>query len=90
MIEPGKLADVLVVDGRPDPDPRHLAKVHLVVSDGYQVVEGEDLGSPTPADRGAFGKEQAGHALISRPSPSGKDRSMSGAGECGAGEPKRW
>jgi len=38
-LEPGKLADVLVVDGRPDRDVGDLANVHLVVRDGEVVVQ---------------------------------------------------
>ena len=38
-LEPGKLADVIVVDGRPDQDPADLAKVSLVVKDGRVAVE---------------------------------------------------
>jgi len=37
-LEPGKLADVLVVDGRPDSDVGDLANVDLVVRDGEIVV----------------------------------------------------
>jgi imidazolonepropionase-like amidohydrolase len=39
-LEPGKLADVLVVDGRPDESLDDLAKVDLVIRDGYTVVQG--------------------------------------------------
>ena len=39
-LEPGKLADVLVVDGRPDERLDDLAKVDLVIRDGYSVVQG--------------------------------------------------
>ncbi len=39
-LEPGKLADVLVVDGRPDRDVGDLANVDLVVRDGEVVVLG--------------------------------------------------
>jgi imidazolonepropionase-like amidohydrolase len=38
-LEPGKLADVLVVKGRPDEDLRSLANVEMVFRDGYMVVE---------------------------------------------------
>jgi len=39
-IEPGKLADVLVLDGKPDADLNDLAKVDIVIRDGYLVVQG--------------------------------------------------
>jgi len=39
-LQPGKLADVLVVNGRPDENLDDLAKVDLVFRDGYQVVQG--------------------------------------------------
>ncbi len=39
-LEPGKLADVIVIDGKPDIDLDSLAKVDLVIRDGYIVVEG--------------------------------------------------
>jgi len=39
-LEPGKLADVLVVEGNPDENLRDLANVELVFRDGYLVVEG--------------------------------------------------
>lgn len=38
-LEPGKLADVLVIDGKPDINLDDLANVKLVVRDGYVVVE---------------------------------------------------
>ena len=38
-LEPGKLADVLVVEGRPDETLRDLENVNLVIRDGYVVVE---------------------------------------------------
>ena len=38
-LEPGKLADILVVDGRPDVNLDDLAKVDLVIRDGYLVVQ---------------------------------------------------
>jgi imidazolonepropionase-like amidohydrolase len=39
-LEPGKLADVLVVDGRPDESLDDLAKVDLVIRNGFTVVQG--------------------------------------------------
>lgn len=45
-LQPGKLADVLVVDGRPDENLDELAKVDVVIRDGYQVVEGGHLAVP--------------------------------------------
>ena len=38
-LTPGKLADVLVVDGRPDERLDDLAKVDLVIRDGWVVVQ---------------------------------------------------
>lgn len=38
-LEPGKLADVLVIDGKPDQNLDDLARVDLVVRDGYIVVK---------------------------------------------------
>ncbi len=38
-LEAGKLADVLVVNGRPDENLDDLAKVQMVIRDGYIVVE---------------------------------------------------
>ncbi len=38
-LEPGKLADVLVVNGRPDENLPDLANVHIVIRDGAIVVE---------------------------------------------------
>jgi imidazolonepropionase-like amidohydrolase len=37
-LEPGKLADILVVNGRPDENLDDLARVHTVVRDGHVVV----------------------------------------------------
>ncbi len=45
-LEPGKLADVLVVDGRPDENLDDLSKVDLVIRDGYTVVQGGKLAVP--------------------------------------------
>jgi imidazolonepropionase-like amidohydrolase len=39
-LEPGKLADILVVDGKPDRHLDDLARVDLVLRDGYVIVEG--------------------------------------------------
>ncbi len=39
-IEPGKLADVIVVDGRPDEDLEALHHIDLVVKDGRVMVRG--------------------------------------------------
>ncbi len=38
-LEAGKLADVIVVDGRPDENLQDLAKVSLVIRDGHVIVE---------------------------------------------------
>jgi imidazolonepropionase-like amidohydrolase len=38
-LEPGKLADILVVDGKPDLDLDDLANVEMVIRDGYVVVK---------------------------------------------------
>jgi imidazolonepropionase-like amidohydrolase len=45
-LEAGKLADVLVVDGKPDENLEDLAKVDLVIRDGFTVVEGGKLAVP--------------------------------------------
>src|SRR5579864_8684078 len=45
-LEPGKLADVLVIDGRPDENLDDLAKVDLVIRDGYTVVQGGKVATP--------------------------------------------
>lgn len=45
-LETGKLADVLVVDGRPDERLDDLAKVDLVIRDGRVQVEGGRLSVP--------------------------------------------
>ncbi len=58
-LEPGKLADVLVVKGNPDEDLRALANVELVFRDGYLVVEGGRLFVPR-------------HAPDPEPAPGGK------------------
>src|SRR5215467_3704392 len=45
-LEPGKLADVLVVDGRPDENLDDLAKVDLVIRNGFTVVQGGKVAIP--------------------------------------------
>lgn len=45
-LEAGKLADVTVIDGRPDQDLDDLAKVDLVVRDGYLVVKDGEVVIP--------------------------------------------
>ena len=45
-LQPGKLADVLVVDGRPDQNLDDLNKVDLVVRDGFTVVQGGKVTVP--------------------------------------------
>src|SRR6266699_2824242 len=49
-LQPGKLADVLVVAGRPDVNLDDLAKVDLVIRDGYIEVQGGQtvIGRHTP------------------------------------------
>ncbi len=38
-LQPGKLADVLIVEGKPDENLDDLAKVDMVIRDGFRVVE---------------------------------------------------
>jgi len=45
-LQPGKLADVLVIDGRPEAILDDLARVDLVIRDGYRIVEGGRLTVP--------------------------------------------
>lgn len=45
-LETGKLADVLVVNGRPDQSLDELANVELVIRDGWVVVEGGRVSIP--------------------------------------------
>ena len=45
-LEPGKLADVIVIDGHPEVSLDDLAKVYLVVRDGYVVVDQGHLNVP--------------------------------------------
>ena len=49
-LQPGKLADVLVVAGRPDVNLDDLAKVDLVIRDGYIELQGGQtvIGRHTP------------------------------------------
>jgi imidazolonepropionase-like amidohydrolase len=42
-LESGKLADVLIVNGRPDENLDDLAKVHTVIRDGWVVVQNGQL-----------------------------------------------
>jgi imidazolonepropionase-like amidohydrolase len=45
-LEPGKLADLTVIDGRPEVSLGDLAKVWLVVRDGYVVVDQGNINVP--------------------------------------------
>ena len=45
-LEPGKLADVLVVDGKPDENLDDLAKVDLVIRNGFTVVQAGKVTMP--------------------------------------------
>jgi imidazolonepropionase-like amidohydrolase len=45
-LEPGKLADVTVIDGKPDENLDDLAKVDLVIRDGFLVVKGGEVVIP--------------------------------------------
>jgi imidazolonepropionase-like amidohydrolase len=45
-LEPGKLADITVIDGKPDENLDDLAKVDLVIRDGYLVVKGGEVVIP--------------------------------------------
>ena len=45
-LEPGKLADVVVIEGRPDENLDDLAKVDIVIRDGYLVVKGGEVVIP--------------------------------------------
>jgi imidazolonepropionase-like amidohydrolase len=48
-LEPGKLADLVIVDGRPDEDNEDLAKVRTVIVDGRIVVRDGQVQLPRPA-----------------------------------------
>ncbi|HKW63115.1 MAG TPA: amidohydrolase family protein [Candidatus Acidoferrum sp.] len=48
-LEAGKLADVLVVDGRPDENLDDLAKVDLVIRNGFTIVQGGKIAIPRHA-----------------------------------------
>ena len=45
-LQPGKLADVLVVNGKPDENLDDLRNVEMVIRDGYRVVSGGHLEVP--------------------------------------------
>ena len=45
-LEPGKLADILVVNGRPDESLDDLAKVNTVIRDGWVVVRDGNVSIP--------------------------------------------
>jgi len=45
-LEAGKLADVIVVNGRPDQNLDEMEKVDLVIRDGYVVVENGKVAIP--------------------------------------------
>jgi imidazolonepropionase-like amidohydrolase len=45
-LEPGKLADVAVFEGKPDMNLDDLAKVDIVIRDGYLVVKGGEVVIP--------------------------------------------
>jgi imidazolonepropionase-like amidohydrolase len=48
-LEPGKLADVLVVDGAPDLDLEDLHRTAIVIRDGHMVVDqGKVVTDPHP------------------------------------------
>ena len=38
-LEPGKLADVIVVDGKPDQNLDDLANIDIVIRDGFVLIE---------------------------------------------------
>lgn len=48
-VEPGKVADLLVLDGDPTLDIQHLRRLHRVVKGG-EVYTPEQIHTPTPAD----------------------------------------
>ena len=45
-LELGKLADVILIDGQPDVNLDDLAKVDIVIRDGYLVVKGGEVVIP--------------------------------------------
>ena len=45
-LEPGKLADVIVIDGKPDENLDDLTKVDIVIRDGYLVVKSGEVVIP--------------------------------------------
>ena len=45
-IEPGKLADIIIVDGRPDENLDDLAKVEQVIKDGQWLIRDGELVTP--------------------------------------------
>jgi imidazolonepropionase-like amidohydrolase len=52
-LEPGKMADVIVIDGRPDENLRDLANVELVIRDGEIVVKEGRVFIPRHVPEGA-------------------------------------
>ena len=45
-LEPGKLADITVIDGKPDQNLDDLSNVDMVIRDGYVVVKGGQVVIP--------------------------------------------
>jgi imidazolonepropionase-like amidohydrolase len=58
-LEAGKLADVIVVEGKPDENLDDLARVDIVIRDGYLVVDGGQVVIPR-------------HETLPEPEPKGK------------------
>lgn len=61
---PGKLADIILIDGQPDKDLDHLAKVDMVIRDGKVVVDKGVLSIPH-------------HTMVPMPEPMKEDPQIS-------------
>jgi len=61
-LEPGKLADVILIDGEPDKNLDHLANVNMVIRDGAVIVDNGQLAIPrhTAVPMPKKGKEMKG------------------------------
>jgi imidazolonepropionase-like amidohydrolase len=60
-LETGKLADIIVLDGKPDVNLRDLARVDIVVRDGWVVIENGSVVIPR-------------HVPMPEPDPEGDKR----------------
>ena len=61
VLQPGKLADIVIVDGDPFTNIENMQRIHSVVKQGEVVVRGGSLSWPEPQADGRHSRSRLGN-----------------------------